>query len=198
MLAENSRDLIFRYRILPDPGFEFVSPASVAITGYTPDEFYAEPELINCLIDASSRDLWMAAVCVRVMSRRPVDLELVRRDGSKIWVNQSPAACLTRTGKSSEWTASLVTSVTAKQRSCGSSTRSLHDPLTDLPNRVLVVDRIEHGLSLASRGNGSVALLFVDLDRFKVFNDTRGHSFGDAVLKPSPTDCKSARGSRTP
>ena len=62
MLAENSRDLIFRYRILPDPGFEFVSPASVVITGYTPDEFYAQPELINRLIDPVSRDLWPARV----------------------------------------------------------------------------------------------------------------------------------------
>ena len=98
MLAENSRDLIFRYRILPDPGFEFVSPASVAITGYTPDEFYAQPELINHLIDAAARDLWMGRVGSGHVNAA-VDLEIVRKDGTKIWVNQSLVAVLDADGE---------------------------------------------------------------------------------------------------
>jgi diguanylate cyclase (GGDEF)-like protein/PAS domain S-box-containing protein len=186
MLAEHSRDLIFRYRILPDPGFEFVSPASVAITGYTPDEFYAQPELINHLIDPASRDLWMA----RVRSghvKAPVDLEIVRKDGSKIWVNQSLGGVLDADGEVIGMDGITRDVSDQKAAELRLEHEVLHDPLTGLPNRVLVMDRIEHGLSRASRGNGSVAMLFVDLDRFKVFNDTRGHSFGDAVLRAVAT-----------
>jgi diguanylate cyclase (GGDEF)-like protein/PAS domain S-box-containing protein len=182
MLAENSRDLIFRYRILPDPGFEFVSPASVAITGYTPDEFYAQPELINRLIDPGTRDLWPA----RVRSGRvetAVDLELARKDGSKIWVNQSLGAMLDANGQVIGMDGITRDISDRKAAELRLEHEALHDPLTGLPNRVLVMDRIEHGLSRASRENGSVVLLFVDLDRFKVFNDTRGHGFGDAVLR---------------
>ncbi len=182
MLAENSRDLIFRYRILPDPGFEFVSPASVAITGYTPDEFYAQPELINRLIDPGARDLWPA----RVRSGRvetAVDLELARKDGSKIWVNQSLGAMLDANGQVIGMDGITRDISDRKAAELRLEHEALHDPLTGLPNRVLVMDRIEHGLSRASRENGSVVLLFVDLDRFKVFNDTRGHGFGDAVLR---------------
>ena len=182
LLAENSRDLIFRYRILPDPGFEFVSPASVVLTGYAPDEFYAQSELINRLVDPSFRDLWLERV--RAGRLQPaVDVELVRKDGSRIWVNQSLDPVLDADGEVIGMDGITRDISDRKAVELQLEHNALHDPLTGLPNRVLLVDRIEHGLSRAARENGSVALLFINLDRFKVFNDTRGHGFGDAVLR---------------
>lgn len=61
--------------------------------------------------------------------------------------------------------------------------RALHDDLTNLPNRSLFDDRLEHALDLTLRTGKVLAVLFVDLDRFKQINDTRGHEAGDRVLK---------------
>jgi diguanylate cyclase (GGDEF)-like protein/PAS domain S-box-containing protein len=58
-----------------------------------------------------------------------------------------------------------------------------YDGLTDLPNRALFYDRLRQALSLARRGNVGLALMFLDLDRFKQVNDTLGHHIGDVLLK---------------
>ena len=60
---------------------------------------------------------------------------------------------------------------------------ALHDPLTDLPNRALVLDRAAHMLERAPRSGMVPAALFCDLDGFKVVNDTHGHAVGDDLLK---------------
>jgi len=57
-----------------------------------------------------------------------------------------------------------------------------HDSLTDLPNRVLFIDRLQQSMSLADRYNKKVALLFIDLDHFKDINDSLGHHIGDKIL----------------
>jgi diguanylate cyclase (GGDEF)-like protein len=60
---------------------------------------------------------------------------------------------------------------------------SRHDGLTGLPNRVLFAERVERCISLAKRGEYSFAVLFMDLDRFKIINDSLGHAAGDTLLQ---------------
>lgn len=58
-----------------------------------------------------------------------------------------------------------------------------HDPLTNLPNRLLLNDRLSQGLKNAVRGNSMLAVIFLDIDHFKAINDSLGHSFGDKLLQ---------------
>ena len=60
--------------------------------------------------------------------------------------------------------------------------QALHDPLTGLANRMLLIDRLTQALARSERRRRSVAVMFLDLDRFKVINDSLGHEIGDQVL----------------
>lgn len=60
--------------------------------------------------------------------------------------------------------------------------RALHDPLTGLANRILLVDRLDQAVRRAGRRDGSIAVLFLDVDQFKQINDSFGHATGDEVL----------------
>jgi diguanylate cyclase (GGDEF)-like protein len=70
-----------------------------------------------------------------------------------------------------------------KQAESALEHQALHDALTDLPNRVLLHDRLQQAIRAAERSRASVALLVMDLDRFKEVNDTFGHHTGDQLLQ---------------
>lgn len=72
---------------------------------------------------------------------------------------------------------------TAAQALDEASHRAGHDALTELPNRVLLLDRLAHAIAGADRHNPRLAVLFMDIDNFKQINDTYGHAVGDEVLE---------------
>jgi diguanylate cyclase (GGDEF)-like protein/PAS domain S-box-containing protein len=113
------------------------------------------------------------------------DLEhmIVNRQGETRWVLINAVGIFDATGKriGQRGTGRDITDrKTAEARISYLATR---DPLTELPNRVLFNDRLEQGIVAARRTGQSLALLFVDLDRFKNINDSLGHQVGDLLLK---------------
>lgn len=87
-LAENARDLIYRYRYWPERGFEYVSPAATEMTGFTPEEHYEDPDLGFKLVHPEDRHLLEAAAASRSASSEPSVLRWVRKDGSVLWAEQ--------------------------------------------------------------------------------------------------------------
>ncbi|MGQ9471715.1 MAG: PAS domain S-box protein [Candidatus Aminicenantales bacterium] len=85
-LAENAQDLIYRYRLYPERGFEYVSPAATAITGYTPEEHYADPDLGLKMVVEEDRPLLEMVANGQV--NRPVIIRWRRKDGAVIWTEQ--------------------------------------------------------------------------------------------------------------
>jgi diguanylate cyclase (GGDEF)-like protein/PAS domain S-box-containing protein len=181
LLAEKSRDLIFYYRIYPDRGFEFVSPASVAITGYTPAELYANAELSNELFDPASQVILFERLS-SIHDEGPVECEVTRKNGSKIWVSQQLNAVYDSSGRLIAVEGITRDISERKDAETRLTHEILHDALTGLANQTLLKDRIDHGLERTLPGGSYIAVLCVDLDRFKLFNDAHGHSRGNAVL----------------
>jgi len=88
LLAERSPDVIFRFRLVPEIGFEYVSPAVTRLTGWTPDELYANPGLIYQLVFPEDLDRVRDLFEGRVKAEEDRVLRWRRRDGSPIWTEQ--------------------------------------------------------------------------------------------------------------
>jgi diguanylate cyclase (GGDEF)-like protein/PAS domain S-box-containing protein len=102
------------------------------------------------------------------------------RDGSTCWTETTSRRIDVH---GSTLVVSVMRDVTERQTHTNNLERqALTDPLTGLANRTVLMDRLSQGLRRLERGSGVLAVLYLDLDRFKVVNDSLGHNLGDAVL----------------
>ncbi|MBM3284914.1 MAG: PAS domain S-box protein, partial [Candidatus Aminicenantes bacterium] len=88
LLAQNAQDLIYRYDFFPEPRFSYVSPSALPITGYTPEEHYADPGLGFKLIHPEDRHLLQSVVEGKVKAEESLALRWRRKDGTIIWTEQ--------------------------------------------------------------------------------------------------------------
>src|SRR5437773_9221836 len=86
LLAGRALDLIFRYRVLPEPGFEYISPAAKCLLGYTVAELEADPNLVFSIVTDSHLER-MSHVGPEGWSV-PYDVEVHRKDGTTVWIEQ--------------------------------------------------------------------------------------------------------------
>jgi diguanylate cyclase (GGDEF)-like protein len=111
-----------------------------------------------------------------------IDLRVPLPDGGMRWVRARGRATLDDAGRPGRLVASAQDITEEKAATAALLHEEHHDPLTGLPNRRLVLDRLAQALSRLDRRQSTVSVIDLDIDRFRVINDSRGYAVGDQVL----------------
>jgi diguanylate cyclase (GGDEF)-like protein/PAS domain S-box-containing protein len=166
----------------------FINPAAEQMTGWACIEATGRPlEHVFNVVNAKTRNKTPNPLEQAIRENRTVGLEsntvLIRRDNKEVGIDDSAAPIHDRAGNVIGGVLVFHDVSEARYLADRLEHQAHHDALTNLPNRVLFMDRLTHELSRAARDHEQVALLFMDLDKFKAANDVFGHAAGDSLLK---------------
>jgi diguanylate cyclase (GGDEF)-like protein/PAS domain S-box-containing protein len=179
-LVQNSSDLTI---VLDGGEISYASHASERLLGYLPSELVGRPsaELVHPDDLGWLRDR-IAAEFASTAIAQPVELRVRRKDGD--WIHVEAVVANLNDRPSVRGTVVNARDITErKQAEAALEHQALHDSLTDLPNRLLFLDRLDHAMARAERDKDAApAVMFLDLDRFKLVNDGLGHDAGDELL----------------
>ena len=162
----------------------YMSPQIEEILGYPPEAFLRDPELWHGLIHPDDLESALGAYDEHWATDRPLraDYRMTARDGSVVWVHDEAYSMTEGSDGRRVSQGLLVNRTDQKHLEERLLYDALHDPLTGLANRVLFGDHVERALARQPRSRAKVAVLFIDLDDFKVVNDSLGHRAGDRLL----------------
>ncbi len=170
-----------------EPRIVFVNDAFQRLTGYTDAEVMGRTPrlLLGPLTQHTELERIRAALC----ASRPVRAELTvyKKNGTQFWLELEIVPVEHGEGGLTHWVA-VGRDITARKAADDEIEHlAFYDTLTELPNRQLLMERLASAVSRSSASKGLGALMFIDLDHFKVLNDTLGHARGDLLLQKVAT-----------
>jgi diguanylate cyclase (GGDEF)-like protein/PAS domain S-box-containing protein len=166
----------------------YLNLVAESMTGWPREEAIGKPlpevfQIIDGATRQPARDPMEMAVAQNRTVGLTVDCVLIRRDAFESAIEDSAAPIHDRAGRVIGAVIVFHDVSAARAMSQQMTHSAQHDVVTNLPNRMLLHDRISQSISLARRQHRPLAVLFLDLDRFKYINDSLGHAVGDQLLQ---------------
>jgi len=169
--------------VAPDGRWLMANQKLCEIVGYTQEELLrlkyqdlTHPEDLPADVELGRRML------AREIHEKAREKRYRHKDGHFIWVNLTSSLVWDAAGKP-KYYSTVVEDISRRKRVEWELLHlANHDALTSLPNRSLLQDRLSQAIAYANRTEGQVAVLLIDLDRFKNINDSLGHDAGDAII----------------
>jgi diguanylate cyclase (GGDEF)-like protein/PAS domain S-box-containing protein len=162
----------------------YIGPQIEELLGYTPEEWYADPDLWPRVLHPDDRARALAENARHNETGEPFRLEyrVFTRDGEVVWVHDEARMILDETG--TRYSYGVMIDVTDRRRTEEQvAFQTYHDPLTGLPSVAMFEELLELSIARARRHDAAVAVLCLDLDDFRLVNDSLGHEAGDALLR---------------
>lgn len=170
--------------VSPDGLIAYANRRAEGMTGYRRGELQGHavevlvPQRLRSIHKEHRRE-YASRMRPRAMGAVDHDFMVRRKDGSEFSADIALGPLAGETG-----IVAVIRDITDRRRlEALLEHQALHDPLTNLANRTLFFDRLNQSIRLGKRERGQVALVMLDLDRFKEVNDAFGHAVGDAVLR---------------
>jgi len=173
------------FRTTADGHFLDANPALAHIYGFeSPEALMTEMRDIGrqLYVDPQRREEFMRIIRARG-SVSGFEAQVYRKNGDIIWISENARAVLDEDGKTLAYEGTVEDITERKLYQARIEQQANYDTLTGLANRSLLQDRLEQALLTAASYNTRLAVVFVDLDRFKFINDSLGHHIGDELLK---------------
>lgn len=179
-LIETIPAITYTRRAGPNPDIAYVSPQVESILGWSQRDYRAHPDYWLTLVHPLDRERVQTVVAEAARNGAPlqVDYRVTSRSGDVVWLRDM--AVQTGDAGDDRWWHGVQIDITDEKSAESQLQRmAFFDALTSLPNRRWCIDRLQQ---LLAREKQQIALLFIDLDRFKVINDGIGHAAGDELL----------------
>ncbi|MCV0441144.1 MAG: EAL domain-containing protein [Hydrogenophaga sp.] len=166
-----------------EPRIVFVNDAFEQHTGYSRAEVLGQTPRMLLELDPAIAKLRELAHNLQQARQARTELMVRRKNGAMFWVELEVVSVQATAEDITHWVA--VGRDITQRKTAEDMIRHLafYDALTDLPNRQLLLDRLQQALAASARSGQHGALMFIDLDNFKILNDTLGHHMGDQLLQ---------------